>query len=71
MYWWPYWWPFGGIIDYELGGVYVVGMKANPWDALMVCGFTWEAAETIVRLYAAREHITIARRGGDRRRGDK
>jgi len=34
-----------------------VKFRANPWDSLMVCGFSWEEAKRLVRLYAKKENI--------------
>lgn len=38
-------------------------MKANPWDSLMICGFSWERAKLLVWAYAKKEGIRVPTRG--------
>jgi hypothetical protein len=35
----------------------------NPWDSLMVCGFSYEAAERLVLFYALHQNINMPRKG--------
>jgi hypothetical protein len=35
----------------------------NPWDSLMVCGFSWMKAKQLVWAYAKNEGIRIPRTG--------
>ena len=37
--------------------------KANPWDSLMICGFSWGEAKTLVWAYAKKEGIKMPRVG--------
>lgn len=33
--------------------------RLNPWDSLMVCGYSWTVAERIVRAWAKSEGIRV------------
>ncbi len=31
----------------------------NPWDSLMVCGFSWEEAKSLIWYYAQKEGVWL------------
>ena len=38
-------------------------LQLNPWDSLMICGFSWERAKLLVQAYAKKEGIKVPTRG--------